>query len=103
MRSSYITTEIFRDKLPRFKVEEKEKVNAPTKISAYDQPFTLCRKVLTQKEKLCSNVNVTKVPLTSFKLHNCRVLIHTNDKAEDYNIIQLYYSLTKILRIYEFY
>lgn len=38
---------------------------------------------LTQKEKLCSKVNVTKVPLTSFKLHNCRVLIHTNDEAED--------------------
>lgn len=52
MRPSYISTEIFRDKLPRFKVEEKEKVNAPTKTSAYDQPFTLCRKVLTQKEKL---------------------------------------------------
>lgn len=83
MRPSFITTEIFREMLPRFKVEEKEKVNDPTKISAYDQPFTLCRKVLTQKEKLCSKVNVTKVPLTSFKLHNCIVLIHTNDKAED--------------------
>lgn len=41
MRPSYITTEIFREMLPRFKLEEKDKVNAPTKISAYDQPFTL--------------------------------------------------------------
>lgn len=83
IRPSFITTEIFREMLQRFKVEEKERVKDQTKISAYDQPFPLFRKVLTQKEKICGKANVTKVPLTSFKLQYCRVMIHTNDKAED--------------------